>query len=303
MSTYDRHIPVLLNESIQHLLIANNEHVQSQKFLDATFGRGGHSKVILEKISETSQLFVCDRDLIAIETAKSFQDPRLTALHMNYSQVFRSIDEPLDGIIADFGLCSAQLDDPKRGFSFRAEGPLDMRMDSTQRQTALDLIKSHNAKTLANIIYKYGEERRSRPIATEIYNQLHKGQLKTTLDLANCAIKFYPKGSDKHPATRLFQAIRIATNCEFEHIEQFIYSAGEQLKTHGRLLIITFHSLEYSTVKHCFQKINERYRHNQCNWAFKKVVHPLFPTDDEKKINPRSRSARLHVFEKIEQNL
>lgn len=300
MSESDLHIPVLLSESLEYLSISSDNSTAPQKFLDATFGRGGHSKEILKSLSPTSQLYICDRDVRAIETANKWEESRLTPIHSNYSEVFNVIDEPLDGVLADLGLCSAQLDCPERGFSFRAEGPIDMRMDLTQNQTALDVIKKSNPKTLADIIYKYGEERRSRPIAKEIYERYHKGQLKSTVDLAQCAIKFYPKGSDKHPATRLFQALRIATNEEFEHIEKFITLAGENLKNNGRLVIITFHSLEYTVVKNAIRTINDQYRHNDTAWNLKKVTHPLFPQDCEIKSNPRARSARLHVFEKIE---
>ena len=289
------HIPVFPKESLQYLLTGKPQ----QNYLDATFGRGGHSQLILNQIDSDSHLYVCDRDTHAIELAQSWSKQNLTALHCNYSEVFTKLKPNLDGILADLGLCSFQLDDPERGFSFRQEGPLDMRMDPKQSTTALDVIKKNTPKTLADIIYNYGEERRSRPIAKEVYDKLQKNQLKTTKDLAQCAIKYYPKGSDKHPATRLFQALRIATNDEFYHIENFLKQAALSLNEEGKLVIITFHSLEYKIVKDAIAKMNYAFRHNIQSWSLKKVIHPLFPTEQEIKENPRSRSARLHIYEKV----
>lgn len=294
------HIPVLLHESLEHLL--ETKDLNKGSYLDATFGRGGHSEALLKRLGDGGHLYVCDRDLHAIEKAQSLKSSQITAYHCNYSEVFDHIPESLDGVLADFGLCSYQLDDPERGFSFRKTGPLDMRMDQTQNITVLDIIKKNNPKSLADLIYLYGEERRSRPIAREIYEKLYAGQLNTTEDLAECAIKFYPRNSEKHPATRLFQALRIATNNEMKHIENFLFRAGEHLKVGGKLVLITFHSLEYTLVKTLVRDLSDKHRHNEHPWALKKLLHPLFPSDAETQRNPRSRSARLHVFEKIQNN-
>ena len=291
------HIPVFLEES---LLSLNVRELPQGSYLDATFGRGGHSKALLEQLNKSGTLTVCDKDIEAIEIARSLNDPRVHIFHGNYSEVFQNIPEnSLDGILADFGLCSYQIDTPQRGFSFLHEGPIDMRMDQSSPLSALDLIKRNTPKTLADIIYKYGEERRSRQMSQEIYSALSENRLKTTLDLAQCARKYYPKNSDKHPATRLFQALRIATNAEFDHIEKFMSKALDALKPQGRLSIITFHSLEYQCVKNFVRQRAEDFRHHGARSALKKVHHPLFPSDKEIESNVRSRSARLHVLTKI----
>lgn len=293
------HIPVLLDESLSAL---NLEFNPQGSYLDATFGRGGHSKAILNKLSERGSLTVCDKDLQAIELAHAINDSRLKVFHGNYSEVFsQATPNSLDGILADFGVCSYQIDTPERGFSFLKEGPIDMRMDQTSSVTALDVIKRNTPKTLADIIYKYGEERRSRQISQEIYSALSQGKLKTTLDLAQCARKYYPKNSDKHPATRLFQALRIATNAEFEHMEKFMARSLEALKPEGRLVLITFHSLEFQCVKNFVRELSEKFRHENYPHSLKKLHQPLFPQDEEISRNVRSRSARLHVFTKIQQ--
>jgi 16S rRNA (cytosine1402-N4)-methyltransferase len=293
-----QHQPVLLNESLQ-AVITNPDGC----YLDATFGRGGHSKALLEQLSTQASLMVCDRDSTAIDVARSLNDHRLESHCCNYSQIFQFMQiNSFDGILADFGLCSAQLDNPERGFSFQKNGPLDMRMDQNESLTLEDFLGNISEKELATILYEYGEERLSRSIAKKILERRQQGLLKTTQDLAQCAFECYPKGSPKNPATRTFQALRIALNKEFNHLETFLQQAPHYLCDGGRLVVITFHSLEYTKVKEILNHQYDEMRHQERAFAMKKIHHPLFPTDKEKKINPRSRSARLHVYEKVSQH-
>ncbi|NBW57376.1 16S rRNA (cytosine(1402)-N(4))-methyltransferase RsmH [bacterium] len=290
------HQPVLLNESLEALITLNDG-----RYLDATFGRGGHSKALLNRLQPEASLIVCDRDPTAITAAASFNDHRLSAFCCNYSDIFDKLENNclLNGILADFGLCSAQLDNPDRGFSFQYEGPLDMRMSQNESLTLAQLIDTTSEKDLANIIYEYGEERLSRKIAKTILERRKKGLLKTTKDLAQCAIDCYPKGSLKHPATRTFQALRIALNAEMDHLELFLKKAPLYLCEGGRLVVITFHSLEYTKVKTILNHQYDDMRHGRLPFAMKKVVHPLFPSENETRVNPRARSARLHIYEKF----
>ena len=293
------HQPVLLTESLEYLLTHQQGH-----YLDATFGRGGHSKAIMAQLSADGLLSVCDRDSSAIEVAKSIPDHRLKAYHCNYSEVFNFLpNASLDGILADFGICSAQLDNPARGFSFMQEGPLDMRMNQNDSMTLKQLLSTVKEKDLADMIYQFGEEKLSRRIARTIIERFKANLINSTKDLAQCAIDCYPKNSPKHPATRLFQALRIAVNAEFDHLKTFLEKAPLFLKDGGRLVLITFHSLEYTMVKQALNHQYDDFRHGRRSYAMKRVVHPLEPSVQEAAENPRSRSARLHVYQKISQLL
>lgn len=289
------HIPVLIEESLDALQLHNNG-----TYLDATFGCGGHTKALLEH-APSATLFVCDRDLAALETLHHWEKKPEQAWHTNYSAI-DSYCEPasLDGILADLGVCSTQIDEADRGFSFSHSGPLDMRMDTSQTLTLETLLRTTNETDLANIIYRYGEERYSRRIARKICEEFRAGKVKTTQDLASLVEKVVKqsKMEKKHPATRTFQALRIAVNNEFEHLERFLDKAPHCLKEEGRLVVITFHSLEYQIVKEHFsnQLKNDLWAVN--GFKMKKVLHPLFPCAIEQAENPRSRSARLHVYER-----
>jgi 16S rRNA (cytosine1402-N4)-methyltransferase len=290
------HQPVLLTETIEALLSSHDG-----SYLDATFGRGGHTLGLLERLGACATVFVCDRDQLAIDAAKKILDPRLKAYCCNYSDVFQELEtNSLDGILADFGLCSAQLDNPERGFSFQHNGPLDMRMSLNEPITLMDFLGKVSEKELANILYEYGEEKLSRKIASLILERKREGKCSTTKELAACATEVYPKGGlTKHPATRTFQALRIALNQELDHLSIFLNKSASYLKNGGRLTLITFHSLEYTKVKEILNHQYDEMKHGIRSVAMKKVTHPLFPSSQECSKNPRSRSARLHIYEKV----
>ena len=275
------HISVLSQEVITGLNIAASGH-----YLDATLGRGGHSALILAAGADTKVTGI-DRDETAIATVSiklaDYIPERLTFWQGNFAQ-YQPQGVLFDGIIADLGVSSPQFDVAERGFSFRQEAPLDMRMDRTQTLTAATIINHESEVALADIFYKYGEERFSRRIARNI---VQKRPFSTTTELADVIASAVP-GKHRygriHPATRVFQALRIAVNQELESLTKFIEIAPNWLKTGGIIGIISFHSLEDRIVKHGFRN------HDLLEVITKK---PLIPQVEEQKINPRSRSAKL----------
>ncbi|MBM4222397.1 MAG: 16S rRNA (cytosine(1402)-N(4))-methyltransferase RsmH [Gammaproteobacteria bacterium] len=290
-----QHIPVFLEESLKALQICPHG-----TYLDVTFGRGGHSLALLEKES-TANLWICDQDATALSSPAAERIPLNQRLHCNYSQIFEALSPNLaNGILADLGICSAQLDDPTRGFSFLQDGPLDMRMDRRSTFTVFELLRKSNPTELADILYHFGEERRSRAIAREICDRVKRHQMKSTSDLVECITKYVPfiKG-EKHPATRTFQALRIAVNHEYEHLMTFLQKAPFLLKDYGILAIISFHSLEYSWIKDTYRDKLLQMRYQQDSFEIVRTVHPLTPSAKEIHDNPRSRSARLHIYQKV----
>lgn len=307
------HVPVLPGETVE-LLNASKGGI----FVDATLGLGGHTELIL-KAADTTRVIALDQDANAIEIAKERLagfGGRVTFAHSNFSQLRTllakmSIDK-VDGILADLGVSSLQLDSPDRGFSFRFDAPLDMRMDAGSGEpTAAELLATLSQEEIANIIYRFGEERFSRRIARRIVEKREAGEpIETTKQLAELverSVKRSPK--DKiHPATRTFQALRIEVNHETEVLERFITDAVDLLKTDGRLAIITFHSLEDRIVKQAFQKLSGKCfcppRIPQCMCGAKKKVEiltrkPLVPCLEETEANPRARSAKLRALRKL----
>ncbi|MEM9119676.1 MAG: 16S rRNA (cytosine(1402)-N(4))-methyltransferase RsmH [Cyanobacteria bacterium P01_F01_bin.56] len=284
-----QHVPVLPEAVLLGLNMANTSG--SQRFLDATVGGGGHSALILRSHAQV-QLVALDQDTIALQAAQQrlaeFSD-RVTLHHINFGEF--SPDEPqFAGILADIGVSSAQLDTPERGFSFRQTAPLDMRMNQHQALSAADIVNHWDEVELANLIYEYGEERLSRRIARKIVEQR---PFQTTTELAaaiaQCVPKKYRYGRI-HPATRTFQALRIAVNAELDVLKTLLVRAPDWLLPGGRLVIISFHSLEDRIVKHAFRQ-DERL----------KIItkKPVTAAESEVQANPRARSAKLRVAEKV----
>ncbi len=279
------HIPVLSEAVLEGLQVK-----AGGRYLDATVGGAGHSLLILQAASAV-ELVALDQDLQALKAAQArlaeFED-RVTYHHSNFAG-YDPEGLRFDGILADIGVSSTQLDQSDRGFSFRYEAPLDMRMDSTQALTAGEIVNHWDEKTLADTIYEYGEERLSRRIARQI---VEKRPFGTTTELAGAITHAYPAKARHgriHPATRTFQALRIAVNGELKVLEEFLSKAPDWLAPGGRLAIISFHSLEDRIVKYAFRG-DER-----LNIVTKK---PIVATREEVRENKRSRSAKLRVAER-----
>ncbi len=309
MST-DIHIPVLLNEVLEGL------HLQPDGvYVDGTLGLGGHSAEILRQSGPNSRLIGFDRDPNAIAYAKEALAPfgdRASIVHSSYielsEQLARLGVSKVNGILLDLGLSSLQMDTPERGFTFREAGPLDMRFDPTAAVTAADLVNTWDETELADVIYRYGEERASRRIAKSI---VRNRPIETTKALAEVVAAAIPPASRRkmkiHPATRTFQALRIAVNSELKAVEDIIPQAIEALAPGGRLAIISFHSLEDRLVKHAFREAS---RDCVCppqqltcicgNTAkIKRITRkPITATEQEIAQNPRSRSAKLRIAER-----
>ncbi|MEL6158567.1 MAG: 16S rRNA (cytosine(1402)-N(4))-methyltransferase RsmH [Cyanobacteria bacterium J06623_5] len=279
------HIPVLSLQVLESLQVRSGGC-----YLDATVGGAGHSEQLLRAAPEVA-LVALDQDLQALAAAKKRLVPwrdRTTFHHTNFAR-YDPGNRRFDGILADIGVSSTQLDQAQRGFSFRHEAPLDMRMDSTQPLTAEEIVNHWDEKTLADTIYKYGEERLSRRIARKI---VENRPFRTTTELAYAIGGAFPPKARRgriHPATRTFQALRIAVNAELDVLTQFLARAPNWLKPGGRLAIISFHSLEDRIVKYAFRG-DERLQ-----IITKK---PLVATQEEVRGNKRSRSAKLRVAER-----
>ncbi|MBX3283568.1 MAG: 16S rRNA (cytosine(1402)-N(4))-methyltransferase RsmH [Acidobacteria bacterium] len=282
--------------------------------IDATLGLGGHSEAILA--GTDLKVVGIDQDAAAIKLAKErlarFGD-RFRAVNANFGEIGRAVVEnDIAAVIADLGVSSMQLDDASRGFSFRAPAPLDMRMDKDSGITAAELLETSTEAEIADILYYYGEERRSRKIARWIAEKNAAGEpLRTTEELASLVERAIGKkpGDKIHPATRTFQAIRIAVNRELDVLKEFIPAAIEKLNSGGVLAVISFHSLEDRIVKQAFQRLSGKCscppRLPKCLCgAEKKVViltkKPILPSEAEQEQNPRSRSAKLRACKRLD---
>ena len=296
------HSPVLLEESID-FLITN----PSGKYIDATFGRGGHSRKILDSISKDGVLLALDKDIEAIRFAKeNFKDNNFSIKHKGFEDLDSLNDaKKADGILFDFGLCSTHYDDPSRGFSFSEAGPLDMRIDLRQSKKLEDLLQIIDAEKLSNIIYKYGDEKESRKISHAIIDSYKDGKILNTIDLAEVIKKSKTRLPNKiHPATKTFQALRIYLNDEINNLNIGLNKSKDLIKTGGRIVCISFHSLEDRAVKHSFapKKISypkEIPLNNEVIKKFKVVAKKIKPSTSELQRNRRSRSAIMRVFEKM----
>ena len=292
-----QHVPVLLDEVMQHLNVRSGSTIA-----DATVGLGGHSAEIARRLGAKGRLICFDRDPEAMELAKARLEevrtevgdamPQVIFEPRAFSQAGGAIEPAsLDGLLADFGVSSLQLDEAHRGFSFRHEGPLDMRMDTRSGETAGQVVNQEDENELADLIYEFGEERRSRRIARAI---VRARPISTTAELAQVISAAAPsmKGDKIHPATRTFQALRIRVNDELGEIRSLLESAPSLLKPGGRLVLISFHSLEDRLVKDAFRQAG---REGILEVLTKK---PAIAAEQEQMRNPRSRSAKLRAAEK-----
>src|ERR1044071_623907 len=307
------HRPVLLFEAVELLNPA-----RGGLFVDATLGLGGHSEAILEASSDTRVLGI-DRDREAIRLASERLarfGTRFRAAHGNFREISRILDEAgeteASGVLADLGVSSLQFDTPERGFSFRHEAPLDMRMDASGgEETAAEMLERLPEEEIANILYEYSEERKSRRIARWIVERRERGEpLRTTTELAELVARAvgHRRGERIHPATRTFQALRIAVNRELEGLGEFVETAVDLLQTQGRLAVISFHSLEDRVVKHTMRKLSGYCECDKrlpvCECGARRAVEvltrrPLTAGDEELEENPRSRSAKLRACAKL----
>jgi len=295
----------------------NNLNIKKDgTYVDCTFGRGGHSKNILERIGINGKLIAIDKDSEAEEFARNkFEnDSRFIFEKNNFSNIINIVEKhngqkKVNGILLDLGVSSPQLDNPKRGFSFMKEGPLDMRMDTSNKLTALLWLKAADLKEISRVLKIYGEEKYSYRIAKAIKKSIEEDRLKTTVDLSKIISECYPKSKSNkiNPATRSFQAIRIYINKELQELEQILDDCLQIIEIGGRLVVISFHSLEDRIVKNFINKhsLGKEIISNlpitdfSQNLNLKKIKVPLKASNSEIEENIRSRSAKIRVAEKI----
>ena len=295
-----KHIPVLLDQSIDQLITDPNGI-----YVDCTFGRGGHSRKILEKLSHKGKLIAFDLDNEAMEESKSIKKKNFQFHKTNFSQIGNFFeDDSLMGVLIDCGVSSPQLDEPERGFSFQKDGPLDMRFNKNQELTCSDIIENYSEKELSQILWKLGEEEESRRIAKFIVKRREVKRFESTTDLADVIELAKRKRTKKHSATKSFQALRMAVNSELENLSNCLEVLKTKLKRSGRLVVISFHSLEDRIAKQTFKtqpnlvekKIPIFNDINQEKFTVSKV---LLATDYEISMNPRSRSAKMRLIKKL----
>ncbi|MCO5232597.1 MAG: 16S rRNA (cytosine(1402)-N(4))-methyltransferase RsmH [Chitinophagales bacterium] len=296
------HIPVMLNECLEGL----NIHPQGT-YVDVTFGGGGHSMAILERLNEKGRLFVFDQDIHAKDNLPS--DSRITFIHSNYRHLYKFLRLhkaiPVDGILADFGVSSHQIDTPDRGFSIRFDGQLDMRMDTTSPLSAWEVINTYSREQLTAIFFKYGEIDNARRLSSAIKEAIEvNGSIDSTSKLSEVALPL-SKGKGVKYLAQVFQALRIEVNDEIKAIEEFLEQTPLSLKSGGRLVIMSYHSLEDRPVKN-FMKYGitkgipakDLYGRYDCPWKLI-TKKPIEAKPEEIDQNPRSRSAKLRIAEKI----
>ena len=311
------HVPVLLQEVLTHLVGSSRASERADEesgiFVDATFGRGGHSRKLLECLSAQGQLLGLDRDPEALAEAQRLaeHDPRFSFCQARFSElqdVLRDQQiEGVRGVLMDVGVSSPQLDRPERGFSFTALGPLDMRMNPEEGSSAAEWLNQADEAEIAQVLWMYGEERQSRRIARAI---VAARPLTTTLELADLVSQAVPRPRGpqrKHPATRTFQAVRIFVNEESQELDQGLQQGFGSLAVGGRLAVISFHSLEDRKVKHAFRQLSQPpkmprrlpVRNLDQEVQGRLIGGPMKPSLAELNANPRSRSATLRVIEKV----
>jgi len=304
------HVPVLLSETLD-LLVTDPAGI----YIDGTLGRGGHAREILKRLSPKGRLIGLDRDLEAIERTEEILKPfggQAQRVHGNFADMKELCGQigvtEADGVLLDLGVSSPQLDVAERGFSFGKDGPLDMRMDRTQGRSAAEWVNEEDEQILADVIYRFGEERDSRRIARAIVQARESGPIERTLQLAEIVEK--AKGGRRgptHPATKTFQALRMAVNAELESLEKGLEAGLEMLRDGGRMAVITFHSLEDRMVKEFFKR--HTVKRESLQQGGERLVYdeppvrlvnrkPLVATKEECTENPRSRSAKLRVAQR-----
>jgi len=308
------HIPVLQKTVEKYLDLNEGEYA-----VDCTLGLGGHSKDILRKIGEKGKLFAFDQDernlIKAKENLKEYTN-QIVYFHDNFCDLQNRLGGEnvgnIDAVLLDLGLSSPHVDDAERGFSFINDGPLDMRFDQRTKLTAADVVNSYPEKDLMIMFFEYGDEKASRKLARLICERREEKRFETTMDLANFIEKVYPKkrvkkSSRSHPATKVFQALRIEVNNELSVLNDVLKQLMNVLKIGGRVVIISYHSLEDRIVKKYFNKLlkpkpsleQENYQNFGDPIVEKITKKPLVPDDEELALNPRSRSAKLRVYKKI----
>jgi 16S rRNA (cytosine1402-N4)-methyltransferase len=298
------HTTVLLNEAVA-ALSADSFTKPGQTFVDATFGRGGHSRAILSRLDESSRLIAFDKDPEAVAVANAIEDERFEIRHEGFAAISQLEGSSVAGILMDLGVSSPQIDNPARGFSFRSEGPLDMRMDTTRGVSAADWLATADASRIAEVIRDFGEERFAVQVAKAIVSRRQeRGPVRTTRELAELvagAVKTREAGQD--PATRTFQALRIFVNAELEELGQALEASLNVLQPGGRLVVISFHSLEDRIVKQFIAKNSREEFDRRAPFAPPramklKSLERVRPTKDEVDANPRARSAIMRVAER-----
>jgi 16S rRNA (cytosine1402-N4)-methyltransferase len=294
------HRTVLLNEAVEALHIQPDGH-----YIDATFGRGGHSRLILSKLSVNGSLTAFDKDLEAIAEAKTINDPRFSMRHEGFNQLARLPPASAMGLLMDLGISSPQIDNPGRGFSFRNDGPLDMRMDTTRGQSVAAWLADASIESMTEVIRDYGEERFAGQIAKAIdRRRQERGALRGTAELAEVvagAVKTREPGKD--PATRTFQAFRIFINAELEELQQALEASLKLLQPGGRLVVISFHSLEDRIVKQFIAEHSREVFDRRAPFAEPKAMRlkalgRIKPGEAEIVANPRARSAVMRTAER-----
>lgn len=296
------HVPVLLKESVDGLDIKPDG-----VYIDVTFGGGGHSKEILTRLGKKGHLYSFDQDADAEKNIVN--DDRFTFVRSNFRYIknwmrYYEVDK-IDGLLADLGVSSHHLDDENRGFSFRYEAPLDMRMNKRAGQTAADILNNYSEEQIADILYIYGELKNARRIASAIVKSRQSKRVETTGDLLNATTGLFAKERAKKEMAKLFQALRIEVNHEMDALKDMLNGAQDLLKEGGRLSVITYHSLEDRIVKNFIKAGNAEGKVNQDFFGrieapFRAVNNKIVvPDESEQESNPRSRSAKLRIAEKV----
>jgi 16S rRNA (cytosine1402-N4)-methyltransferase len=296
-----QHTTVLLSEAVDALDLQPDG-----TYIDATFGRGGHTRLMLSKLSDKGRVIAFDKDPEAIAVAQQIQDPRLSIRHEGFAHLGDLPPASVDGVLMDLGISSPQVDNPARGFSFRHNGPLDMRMDTTRGQSVQEWLAEADTQHIAEVIREYGEERFAVQIAKAIdARRQERGVPTSTAELAQLVadtVKTREPGKD--PATRTFQAFRIFINAELEELQQALDATLHVLRPHGRLAVISFHSLEDRIVKQFIAQHAREVYDRRAPFAAPQVmdfkaVQRIKPSEQEIASNPRARSAILRVAERL----